>query len=66
MSAATQNIHSVGMICQLIQQMPSKIRSAASDLGIAPVLTINGVAHFSEKDVRRIGVFLRSQPTSKE
>ena len=55
----TQSIISVGQAAALLQAMPSAIKQAAADLGVSPSLTINGVVHFNEGDLERIGERLR-------
>lgn len=48
------DIHSIGHACQLLQVMPNEIRKQAELLKISPAMTINGIAHFNERDLQRI------------
>lgn len=42
---------STGMVCQLCQRAPHAIRKASEELGIRPVMILNGIAHFSGPQV---------------
>lgn len=48
------SIHSIGHSSQLLQLMPAAIRKRAEELGIRPVVTINGIDHYNEVDLQRI------------
>lgn len=60
---ATQSIYSIGQAAAMVRALPERIRSAAATLNLQPTLRINGVDHFTEADIERIGEHLR-QPTS--
>ncbi len=51
----TRSIVSIGKACSIIQAMPTAVRAAAAELRINPELIINGVPHYAEDDVERIG-----------
>lgn len=45
---------SLSHACVVLQEMPGAIQRAASELGIAPVVMIDGRPHFAAADVNRI------------
>ena len=49
---------SIGRAAALVQAMPDRIRAAAGELGITPVIRINLVDHYSESDLERIRDYL--------
>ncbi len=55
----TQSIISVGQAAALLQAMPQRIKAAALEIGVSPAMVINGVTHFDERDLERIGERLR-------
>lgn len=59
----SNSIIAIGKAVSILHVMPSRIRAAAGELGITPAIKINGVEHFDETDVGRIGQYLeQSQP----
>lgn len=55
---------SIGKAASIVQRHPARIRAAAEQLGIAPVLIVNGVAHFDVESIERIHAHLaKSNPT---
>ncbi len=59
MTTTTTSIVSIGKAAELLQAGMVRIRTTATDLGIKPALTINGIDHYAEMDVERIGVRIR-------
>ncbi len=59
----SNSIIAIGKAVSILHVMPNRIRAAAGELGISPAIKINGVEHFDETDVDRIGRHLeQSQP----
>jgi hypothetical protein len=59
----SNSIIAIGKAVSILHVMPNRIRAAAGELGIVPAIRINGVEHFDESDVGRIGLYLeQSQP----
>lgn len=55
----TKSIISIGSACALVQSMPGRIREAAEQLGITPIMRINQVDHYDESDIEMIARFIR-------
>jgi hypothetical protein len=51
---ATESINSIGHVCQILQRPYGTVRKAAEALKIAPVVSINGVSHFSDHQVETL------------
>jgi hypothetical protein len=58
------SIHSIGHAAQLLQVMPGRITQAAKVLGIEPAARINGIDHYDESALERIGDHLRTKKES--
>jgi hypothetical protein len=54
----SNSIIAIGKAVSILHVMPGRIRAAAGELGITPAIKINGVEHFDETDVDRIGQHL--------
>lgn len=65
MTTSTQSIVSIGKSAELLQAGMVRIRNTAAELGIKPALTINGIDHYDEADIERIGVKLREVKGAK-
>ncbi|MEI8373758.1 MAG: hypothetical protein WCJ35_13100 [Planctomycetota bacterium] len=52
---ATKHLESVGHLCQVFQRPYAAVRRALDEIGAQPALVINGVAHYAEGDVERVG-----------
>lgn len=50
----TTSVLSIGRCAQRLQATVQDVREVAMQLGVQPTLTINGVDHFSERDLRYI------------
>lgn len=61
MSTITTSIVSIGKSAELLQAGMVRIRNTAAELGIRPALTINGIDHYDEADVERIGERIRER-----
>lgn len=57
----SNSIIAIGKAVHILHVMPNRIRAAAGELGITPAIKINGVEHFDESDVGRIGQYLEQQ-----
>ena len=64
-TSPTKSVVSSGKACALIQYMPERIKRAAVELNINPVLRINCIDHYDEDDVQRIGDYLRQERGQK-
>jgi hypothetical protein len=58
---ATQDLSSMGFICQTLQRSPGAIRKAIEAMGITPTVIINGRAHYSDEDVEAIREHLKRE-----
>ncbi len=54
MSSKSNNLMSVGWLCQLFQRLPHEIAKAAKELDIEPAMVINGTSHYSGPQAERI------------
>ena len=61
MTTTSTSIVSIGKAAELLQAGMVRIRNTAADLAIRPALTINGIDHYDEADVERIGDKLRER-----
>ncbi len=59
----SNSIIAIGRAVSILHAMPNRIRAAAGELGISPAIKINGVEHFDETDVDRIGRHLEQTST---
>jgi hypothetical protein len=50
----TESINSLGHVCQILQRPYGAVRKAAEVLKISPVVTINGISHFSDHQVETL------------
>ncbi|MEN1679253.1 MAG: hypothetical protein AAGJ46_06640 [Planctomycetota bacterium] len=48
----------IGRLVPELQKPPHEIRKAAEQLGILPVLVLNGVPHYATADTDRLGAAL--------
>jgi hypothetical protein len=60
MTTHTPSIVSVGRAASQLICAPAFVTQAASELDIAPAMTINGIPHFSESDLVAIGERVRT------
>jgi hypothetical protein len=59
----SNSIIAIGKAVSILHVMPNRIR-AAGELGISPAIKINGVEHFDETDVDRIGQHLEQNASA--
>lgn len=45
------SVQSLGHICQLLQKPYGRVAAAAAELGMKPAVLLNGVAHYSDRQV---------------
>jgi hypothetical protein len=57
----TLSIISLGHACSILQAMPTAVEQAAAALKVRPAAKINMVPHYAERDVERIGQYLRKR-----
>ena len=60
----SNSIIAIGKAVSILHVMPNRIRAAAGELGITPAIKINGVEHFDESDVGRIGQYLEQSQSA--
>jgi hypothetical protein len=59
MTTNTKHIESIGHLCQTFQRSYAVVARTLQEIGAEPVVTINGIPHYGEQEIERLGERLR-------
>ena len=63
---ATESLNSIGYLAGTLQRMPARIKAAAESIGVQPLLTLNGIPHYSDTQAEQIAAALAARVPAKQ